>query len=71
MKVLWQGGVSENVGFNLERTPMLVTSFPWIECRLFGRLDGVSSSEQDTFGSVDNGHRMTRHLENTKALASS
>ena len=28
VKVSWLGGVSENVGFNLERTPMLVSSFP-------------------------------------------
>ena len=38
---------------------------------LFGRLDGVSSDKQGTFSSIGNGRRITRHLENKKALASS
>ena len=30
----------------------------------------MSSGEQGTFGSVDNGQRMARRLENERALAS-
>ena len=33
---------------------------------LFGRLDGVSSDRQGTFGSIDDGYRMMRHLENRR-----
>ena len=44
---------------------------PYEQSWLFGRLNGISSDGQGTFGSIDDEYRMTRYLENKKALASS
>ena len=49
----------------------MLRKVPYEQSWIFGRLDGVSSKGQGTFGSTDDGHRMTHHLGNKMALASS